>query len=111
MCAMAGSVGAQPQAAKGPDAPGEMPYSMSQLLHQMVDSKGSDLHLVAGRPPVIRVHGRLTDVEGPKLSPGFTQRLIYSVLTDLQKRDFEERKELDFALGIAQLSRFRVNVH
>ena len=113
MCAMAGSAAAQPQPARGPDAPapGEMPYTMAQLLHHMVDNKASDLHLVAGRPPVVRIHGRLVNVEGPKLTPGFTQRLVYAVLTDLQKRDFEERKELDFALGIAQLSRFRVNVH
>lgn len=111
MCAISGSIGTQPLAAKGPEGPAEMPYNMSQLLHQMVDNKASDLHLVAGRPPVMRVYGRLVNVEGPRLTPTFTQRLVYSVLTDLQKRDFEERKELDFALGIAQLSRFRVNVH
>ncbi len=93
------------------EAKEEMPYSMSGLLHEMVDREASDLHLAAGRPPVIRIHGGLVDVEGPRLTPGSVQRLIYSVLSDVQKRDFEEFKELDFSLGIANLSRFRVNVH
>ena len=108
MCAMGGST---PPVGKVPEASGELPYTMSALLHHMVKMQASDLHLAVGRPPVIRVHGSLVDVEGPKLTPGFTQRLIYSILSDIQKRDFEEYKELDFALGIAQLSRFRVNVH
>jgi len=77
----------------------------------MVDREASDLHLAAGRPPVIRIHGGLVDMDGPRLTPGSAQRLIYSVLSDVQKRDFEEFKELDFSLGIANLSRFRVNVH
>ncbi|MBN1866508.1 type IV pilus twitching motility protein PilT [Candidatus Sumerlaeota bacterium] len=89
----------------------ECPYAMSQLLRYMVNEEASDLHLVAGRPPVIRVHGRLKNVEGPILVATMTQQLVYSILNDAQKQKFEETKELDFSLGIANLSRFRGNVH
>lgn len=91
--------------------PDEMPYKMSVLLRTMLEQGASDLHLAAGRPPVYRLHGKLQDVEGPNLSPSFTQRLVYSVLSDVQKRIFEEHHDLDFALGISGLGRFRVNVH
>jgi twitching motility protein PilT len=100
----------QPYGGKDPGTE-ECPYTMTLLLHQMISSQASDLHIATGRPPVLRVHGQITNVEGPRLSPAMTQKLIYSVLSDVQKRDFEERWELDFSLGIAKLSRFRVNVH
>ncbi|HBF35488.1 TPA: type IV pili twitching motility protein PilT [Candidatus Sumerlaeota bacterium] len=108
MCAMSNNP--QPYGGREP-GPDECPYSMTNLLQTMIQSQASDLHLAVGRPPALRVHGQITNVEGPRLTPGMTQRLIYSVLTDVQKRDFEERWELDFSLGIARLSRFRVNVH
>src|SRR5690606_2231370 len=49
--------------------------------------------------------------DAPPLTPAETRRMIYGVLTDLQKQKFEEHKELDFSLSISNLSRFRVNVH
>ncbi|MFP4380913.1 MAG: type IV pilus twitching motility protein PilT [Candidatus Sumerlaeia bacterium] len=101
----------QPAPSKRPAGTEECPYTMTQLLHLMVESEASDLHIATGRPPVLRVHGNITDVDGPRLSPAWTQKLIYSILSDVQKRDFEENWELDFSLGIAKLSRFRVNVH
>jgi len=100
----------QPYGGKEPAAD-ECPYTMTLLLREMVKGEASDLHIATGRPPCLRVHGQITNVEGPPLTPAMTQRLIYSILTDVQKRDFEERWELDFSLGIAKLSRFRVNVH
>jgi len=93
------------------NSPDESPYGMTRLMRQMVEDGASDLHIAAGRPPVIRVDGALKNVEGPILTPDMTQRLVYAVLTDSQKRDFEERWELDFSLGIARLGRYRVNVH
>lgn len=86
-------------------------YNMAKLLRQMVENGASDLHLAAGRPPVLRINGKLGDVEGPVMSKEATQRLIYGILNDGQKAKFEESKELDFSLSIANLSRFRVNVH
>jgi twitching motility protein PilT len=89
----------------------EMPYTMPGLLKHMVENDASDLHLAAGRPPVIRVHGNLVDVSGPPLSSAMTQRLVYGVLNEVQKQKFEEFKELDFSLGVSSMGRFRVNVH
>lgn len=77
-----------------------------------VERDASDLHIVVGRPPVIRIDGTLHSVEDiPPLSAADTHRFIYSILTDLQKQKFEEGKELDFSLSISNIARFRVNVH
>lgn len=84
---------------------------ISELLRLTVERQASDLHLAVGRPPVIRVDGKLVNVDSPPLTGADTRRLVYGVLTDLQKQKFEENKELDFSLSISSLSRFRVNVH
>lgn len=84
---------------------------ISELLRLTNDRNASDLHIAVGRPPVIRIDGRLQNVDAPPLTPAETRRMIYGVLTDLQKQKFEEHKELDFSLSISNLSRFRVNVH
>lgn len=84
---------------------------ISELLRLTNERNASDLHIAVGRPPVIRIDGRLQNVDAPPLTPAETRRMIYGVLTDLQKQKFEEFKELDFSLSISNLSRFRVNVH
>lgn len=85
---------------------------ITDLLKLTVERDASDLHIVVGRPPVIRIDGILHDVEDvPVLSAADTHRFIYSILTDLQKQKFEENKELDFSLSISNVARFRVNVH
>lgn len=84
---------------------------ISELLRLTMERGASDLHLAVGRPPVIRIDGRLVNVDVPPLSPADTRRLVYGVLTDLQKQKFEDTKELDFSLSVSNLSRFRVNVH
>ncbi len=86
-------------------------YEMTDLLRCTVDNNASDLHLAVGRPPVLRIDGELTDVDGPVLTGQETRRLIYGILSDVQKQKFEENKELDFSLSISNLCRFRVNVH
>jgi len=86
-------------------------YEMTDLLRLTVENEASDMHLVVGRPPTLRVHGDIVDIDGPILTGQETRRLIYGVLSDAQKQRFEEQKELDFSLSITNLSRFRVNVH
>ena len=86
-------------------------YEMTDLLRAVVDNDASDLHLATGRPPVLRVHGSLVDIDGPVLTGQDTRRLIYGVLTDSQKQKYEETKDLDFSLSIGNMHRFRVNVH
>src|SRR4029077_3231316 len=60
--------------------------------------------------PQVRVHGHLQRLQMPELSPSDTKQLVYSVLTDSQKKRFEEALELDFSFGIKGLARFRCNV-
>ena len=84
--------------------------TLPELLQTMVQMEGSDLHITTNTPPQVRVHGRLTRLEGEALTPAETKQLAYSVLTDAQKKRFEETLELDFSFGIKGLARFRVNV-
>jgi twitching motility protein PilT len=87
-----------------------MPPTLPELLKMTVDAEGSDLHLSINTPPQIRVHGRLRRLEMPDLTPAETKQLAYSVMTDLQKKRFEETLELDFSFGIRGIARFRSNV-
>ncbi len=73
--------------------------------------QGSDLHLSIGSPPQVRVHGELEKMSPhAELTPTDTKSLSYAVLTDAQKKRFEETKELDFSFGIRGLARFRCNM-
>jgi twitching motility protein PilT len=84
--------------------------TLPELLKTLVDNSGSDLHLTTQTPPQIRVHGKLRVLDLPPLGPADTKTLAYSVLTDAQKKRFEETLELDFSFGIRGLARFRCNV-
>lgn len=86
-------------------------YEIVEMLRKCVEHRASDLHLAVGRPPVLRINGALRDIEGPNLTPVESRRLIYGVLNDAQKQKFEANKELDFSLSVANMGRFRVNVH
>ncbi|HEX9642321.1 MAG TPA: type IV pili twitching motility protein PilT, partial [Candidatus Krumholzibacteria bacterium] len=87
-----------------------MPASLPELLHKVVELQGSDLHITTSSPPQIRVHGHLQRVDGTDLTASETKQLTYSVLTDAQKKRFEEALELDFSFGIKGLARFRCNM-
>ena len=84
--------------------------TLPELLKITVDKQGSDLHISTMSPPQVRVHGHLERLPMPELSPSETKQLVYSVLTDSQKKRFEETLELDFSFGIKGLARFRCNV-
>jgi twitching motility protein PilT len=84
--------------------------TLPELLKALVDNSGSDLHITTNTPPQIRVHGHLTPLDLPPLGPAETKALAYSVLTDAQKKRFEESLELDFSFGIRGIARFRCNV-
>ena len=87
-----------------------MPPTLPELLRATVDLQGSDLHLTIGTPPQVRVHGKLCRLDLPDLTPSDTKQLAYSVMTDSQKKRFEEHLELDFSFGIRGIARFRSNV-
>src|SRR5713226_5002994 len=84
--------------------------SLPDLLKTVVEMDGSDLHITTNTPPQIRVNGHLQRLQGSDMQPGETKQLVYSVLTDAQKKRFEETMELDFSFGINGLARFRCNV-
>ncbi len=82
-----------------------------EILEQAKDEGASDIHIVVGKPPILRVHGMLKEVESERLMPHDAQRIIYSILNDEQQKEFEENKELDFSFGINNLGRYRANIH
>ena len=84
--------------------------TLPELLKTLMEMSGSDLHITAETPPQIRVHGDLQRLPLPALTPADTKQLAYSVLTDSQKKRFEEAMELDFSFGLRGLARFRGNV-
>src|SRR5438067_7037148 len=84
--------------------------TLPELLQTLVENSGSDLHITTDTPPQIRVHGHLKPLDLPALGPADTKSLAYSVLTDQQKKRFEEALELDFSFGIRGIARFRCNV-
>lgn len=84
--------------------------TLPELLKTTVELDGSDLHITTNTPPQVRVHGKLQRLPMPDLSAADTKQLIYSVLTDAQKKRFEETMELDFSFGIRGIARFRCNV-
>ncbi|ORJ59130.1 type IV pili twitching motility protein PilT [Geothermobacter hydrogeniphilus] len=85
--------------------------SIHQLLKTMVEAGGSDLHITTGTPPQLRVDGQMVPLKLPPLLPADTKQLCYSILTDAQKRKFEEENELDLSFGVKGLARFRGNIY
>jgi twitching motility protein PilT len=84
--------------------------NLHTLLRLMVEKKASDLHITVGSPPVLRIDGRLVAIQAPPLNSQECRQLCYSVLTDAQRKKFEETNELDASFGVKALSRFRANI-
>ncbi|RMF43293.1 MAG: type IV pilus twitching motility protein PilT [Deltaproteobacteria bacterium] len=89
----------------------EKKVSIHQLLKTMVDAGGSDLHITTGTPPQLRIDGQMVPLKLAPLQPADTKQLCYSILTDAQKRKFEEENELDLSFGVKGLARFRGNIY
>lgn len=84
---------------------------IQQLLSTTVSSGASDLHLIVGKPPTIRIHGELTPVSGiGGLTPEQTSQLVFDLLAPEQKALFLANRELDFSYAISS-GRFRVNIY
>ena len=84
--------------------------TLPDLLKATVDLGASDLHVTIGSAPQVRVDGALRPLDLAPLGAAETKQLAYSVLTDAQKKRFEESLELDFSFGIRGIARFRCNV-
>ncbi|MYM70703.1 PilT/PilU family type 4a pilus ATPase [Duganella sp. FT134W] len=84
---------------------------ISELLAFSVKNKASDLHLSAGLPPMIRVHGDVRRINLPPLEHKDVHGMIYDIMNDSQRKAYEEMLEVDFSFAIPGLARFRVNAY
>ncbi len=82
---------------------------ISELLAFSVKNKASDLHLSAGLPPMIRVHGDIRRINVPPLNNQEVRAMIYDIMSDAQRKGYEEHLELDFSFELRDVARFRVN--
>ena len=81
------------------------------FLELVVKQNGSDLHLISGNPPRIRLNGDTQTIKYRELTPDETRGLLYEIMTDEQQAAFEKNNGTDFAYQTAELGRFRVNVY
>ena len=86
-------------------------FNIKKLLQSVIVHKASDLHLIAKKEPLLRLDGRLRPVNMPKLTGEDIEEMCYSLLTEKQKKRFEEENELDFAVELEGVGRFRVNYY
>ena len=83
---------------------------MNDILKRTVEMEGSDLHLTAGMPPVVRVYGELVRMEMPVLKPQDIEDLVYPILDASHREQMEKEWELDFSYSLPGISRFRGNI-
>lgn len=88
-----------------------MEMMIEDLMEEVIERGGSDLHLSAGLPPYIRISGKLTPTDHEPMTPEACQRLIFSMLNNSQRKNLEQTWELDCSYGVKGLARFRVNVY
>jgi twitching motility protein PilT len=87
-----------------------MSIDFASVLSQMVESNASDVHQSPGYPPAMRIRGKITPLEGfGKLMPQDTREIVYSILNDSQRKQFENNLQLDLAYAVPGMARFRVN--
>ncbi len=86
-------------------------YMIEDLMEQLVEMGGSDMHLQAGAPVYFRISGKLNPINEEVLTPQDSQKLIFSMLNNTQRKELEQNWELDCSYGVKGLARFRVNVY
>jgi twitching motility protein PilT len=86
-----------------------MAMGLHQLLRFSTENNASDLHLSAGLPPLVRVDGDIRRINHPALTAPEVKELIYDIMNDKQRKQYEEHYECDFSFSIPGLARFRVN--
>ncbi len=82
---------------------------ITELLAFAVKNKASDLHLSAGLPPMIRVHGDIRRINLPPMEHKDVHSMVYDIMSDAQRKAYEENLEVDFSFAVPNLARFRVN--
>jgi twitching motility protein PilT len=82
---------------------------ITELLAFSVENNASDLHLSTGTPPSIRVDGDVRKLNIPAFDAADVNALVYDIMNDKQRKDYEEKLEVDFSFEVPNLARFRVN--
>jgi twitching motility protein PilU len=82
---------------------------MHDLLKTMLSKQGSDLFITVGASPSMKIDGKMTPITNQPLSPSHTQVLVRSIMNDKQAAEFEEHQEVNFAISLPGMARFRVN--
>ena len=82
---------------------------ITQLLAFVMHNDASDLHLSPGNPPIVRAHGTMKRVKSDPLTSDAIRTMLYSIMTEEQRADYEREYEIDFAIAFGEKSRFRVN--
>ena len=85
-------------------------FTLNDLLKELVTRKGSDLHVKVGSPPTFRVNGSLVGREGSSLMPDDIKRLLKPAMSDEQRKELMRTRDLDFAISVPGVSRFRASV-
>jgi twitching motility protein PilT len=86
-------------------------FNFKQAIAQMVQRNASDLLLKVGRPPTVRINGELTTLDMALLKPEDLKLLAEQIMTPRQVKEFAEKKEADFAIGVPGVGRFRTNIY
>ena len=86
-------------------------FNFKHTIAQMVQRNASDLLLKVGRPPTVRLNGELQPLDMPPLKPEDLKMLAEQVMTPRQVKEFAEKKEADFAIGVPGIGRFRINIY
>ncbi|GIK86071.1 MAG: twitching motility protein PilT [Betaproteobacteria bacterium] len=84
---------------------------ITELLAFAVKNKASDLHLSSGLPPMIRVHGDIRRINLPPMEHEDVHAMVYDIMSDSQRKMYEEHLECDFSFAVPNLARFRVNAY
>ena len=90
---------------------GPAPFNFKQAISQMVQRQASDLLLKVGRPPTVRVNGELQALPMQPIRPEELKHLAEQIMTPRQVKEFAEKKEADFAIGVPGVGRFRTNIY
>ncbi|MFA7229733.1 MAG: type IV pilus twitching motility protein PilT [Victivallaceae bacterium] len=86
-----------------------MSIDMTELLQLVVDEGVSDLHVEVGAPPMVRLHGSLTPLDVPSLTPEDTERMVKAIASDAHLQQIQENGSVDFGFGFGDQARFRVS--
>ncbi|HEY5433293.1 MAG TPA: type IV pili twitching motility protein PilT, partial [Coriobacteriia bacterium] len=92
----------------GPDT---YPRDMIELLTEVAERGGSDLHIAVGRPPTMRHHGHLVELDAPVLKPSDSRNLVLSIMNEAQRDELDRTWEADFAYSITHVARLRINAY